>query len=174
MAVSKNTRQPVTDTNAALLSILRNSKTLRDVEPSWTKSLVHSETGEPALRFPVYGCLYQINVHSQALIDSLKAVSSKFGLDQYETTYHQALIQYVRSSATGNILGAMGEIEHTEAWLFQTQLRTEEKRLSDPDDAYFAVKEREADRMRQGLPPRIQFLDEPRVPPRPATERKTD
>jgi len=54
----------------------------------------------------------------------------------------------------------MSEIEHTESWLFQSQRHIEEKKLYDPDDVYFHVREREVERINQGLPLRIEFLDE--------------
>jgi hypothetical protein len=54
----------------------------------------------------------------------------------------------------------MSEIEHTEAWVFQSQRHVEEKKLYDPDDVYFHVREREVERINQGLAPRIEFLDE--------------
>jgi hypothetical protein len=56
----------------------------------------------------------------------------------------------------------MAGVEHTEAWLFQTQQRSEEEKLRDPDDVYITVRRREAERMKMGLPPRIRFLDQPR------------
>jgi hypothetical protein len=56
----------------------------------------------------------------------------------------------------------MTGVEHTEAWLFQSQQRSEEETLRDPDDVYITVHQREAERIKMGLPPRIQFLDEPR------------
>ncbi|HTF67384.1 MAG TPA: hypothetical protein VK638_32365, partial [Edaphobacter sp.] len=51
------------------------------------------------------------------------------------------------------------EVEHTEAWLFQTLQHQEEKKFVDPDDVYFEVRDREAERGKQGLSPRIEFLD---------------
>jgi hypothetical protein len=51
-------------------------------------------------------------------------------------------------------------IEHTEAWLFQSQRHVEEKKLYDPDDVYLQDRERELERINQGFPPRIDFLDE--------------
>jgi hypothetical protein len=56
----------------------------------------------------------------------------------------------------------MTEIEHTEAWLFETQRKLEEKRFLDPDDIYYQIRDREEERAQQGLPPRIRFLDEER------------
>jgi hypothetical protein len=54
----------------------------------------------------------------------------------------------------------MSEIEHTEAWLFQSQRHVEEKKLYDPDDVYLQVREREVERINQGFQPRVEFLDE--------------
>jgi hypothetical protein len=71
---------------------------------------------------------------------------------------HILLVGYARD--TRNILEAMAEIEHTESWLFQTQRNLEEKKFYDPDDIYYHVRDREAERAQQGLPPRIRFLDE--------------
>jgi len=36
----------------------------------------------------------------------------------------------------------------------------EEKKFRDPEDAYLDVRRQEAERKEQGLPPRIQFLEE--------------
>jgi hypothetical protein len=57
---------------------------------------------------------------------------------------------------------SMTDVEHTDAWLFQSQQRSEEEKLRDPDDVYIIVHQREAERIKMGLPPRIRFLDEPR------------
>jgi hypothetical protein len=70
------------------------------------------------------------------------------------------LIQYVRAGASQELLQSMVEVELTESWLFQSLLRVEEKKLYDPDDVYLQVREREVERINQGLPQRIEFLDE--------------
>jgi hypothetical protein len=45
-------------------------------------------------------------------------------------------------------------------YLSQSLRHVEEKKLYDPDDVYLQVREREVERINQGLIPRIQFLDE--------------
>jgi hypothetical protein len=60
------------------------------------------------------------------------------------------------------IVESMAGVEHTEAWLFQSQQRSEEEKLRDPDDVYITVRQREAERIKMGLSPRIGFIDEPR------------
>jgi hypothetical protein len=160
MAVSKNTRRSDSDTNQSLKEILQSNKISANREQCWSRALLHTETGDPPLRFPIYEHLYQININAQALVDALRAVSDKFTLNQTWSVYHQSLVQYVRAAAARNILTEMTEIEHTEAWLFQTLRDREEKKFYDPDDVYFEVRDREAERTQQGLPPRIHFLDE--------------
>jgi hypothetical protein len=50
---------------------------------------------------------------------------------------HQSLIQYVRAAVSSDLLESMAGIEHTDAWLFESQRRIEEKNFRDPDDVYF-------------------------------------
>jgi hypothetical protein len=112
------------------------------------------------LRFPVYEHLYSLNVYSQKMVDLLKEITSRFALNRETSLYHQSLIQYVRAASSRELLDSMSEIEHTEAWLFQSQRHVEEKKLYDPDDVYLQVREREVERVKQGFSPRIEFLDE--------------
>jgi hypothetical protein len=168
MAVSKSTRRSTPDTNEPLKQIFRQSQVSKDREKAWIRALLGSETGDPPLRFPVYSSLYLINTAAQQLIDALRSVSERFSIDETWSTYQQALVQFVRASASRNILAAMTEIEHTEAWLFETQRKLEEKKFLDPDDVYHHVRDREEERIQQGLPPRIQFVDEePETGPSP-------
>jgi hypothetical protein len=160
MAVSKNTRRSDPDTNEVLHSFLQSSQVSEERKHEWMEAVRHAETGTPPLRFPAYEHLYLVNVHAQKLVDLLKEVTSRFGLNRDTCLYHQSLIQYVRAAACRDLMESMVEVEHTEAGLFQTQRHAEEKRFYDPDDVYFHVQEREVERTRQGLPPRIKFLDE--------------
>lgn len=162
MAVSKNTRRSTTDTNEPLKQIFRQSQVSKDREKAWIHALLHSETGDPPLRFPVYSSLYLINTAAQQLVDALRTVSERFSIDETWSTYQQALVQSVRASASRNILATMAEIELTEAWLFEAQCKIEEEKFRDPDELYLQVREREEERAQQGFPPRIRFLDEER------------
>jgi hypothetical protein len=136
--------------------------------------MAHSGEGTPPLRFPVYETLYLINVYAQKLVDLLEEVSVRFGIDHESLEYHQSLIQFVRAVAIQSIAEHMSDVEVTEEWLFERQRVSEENKLRDPDDVYIFVRQREAERIGQGLPPRIQFLDrrpaeavsEPRNPPK--------
>ena len=121
--------------------------------------MAHAGEGTPPLRFPVYETLYLINVYAQKLVDLLEEVSVRFGIDHESREYHQSLIQFVRAVASQSIAEHMNDVEVTEEWLFERQRVTEENTLRDPDDVYISVRQREAERIGMGLPPRIQFLD---------------
>jgi hypothetical protein len=160
MAVSKNTRRSDPDTNELFQSFFQNSQISEERERAWHDAVGHAGNGTPPLRFPVYEHLYFLNVYAQKTVDLLEELSSRFGLNQETSLYHQSLVQYVRATASRELLESMTGIEHTDAWLFESQRRLEEKSLRDPDDVYFLVRDREQERIKQGLPPRIRFLDD--------------
>jgi hypothetical protein len=160
MAVSKNTLRSVSNTNELFQSFFQNSQVSEERERAWHDAVRYAGTETPPLRFPVYESLYFLNVYAQKTVDLLKEVSSRFGLNRETSLYHQSLIQYVRAGASRELLESMAGIEHTDAWLFESQRKLEEKNLRDPDDVYFLVHDREQERIKQGLPPRIRFLDD--------------
>jgi hypothetical protein len=96
------------------------------------------------------------------MVELLEELSNKFAVDPDARLYHQSMIQYVRASISLEIVESMAGVEHTEAWLFQSQHRSEEEKLRNPDDVYITVRQREAERIKMGLPPRIRFMDAPR------------
>jgi hypothetical protein len=159
MAVSKHTRPTGCETNPFFLEVFRDSTLSDDRERDWHLAMNHSGEGTPPLRFPLYECLYLINVHSQKLIDLLDEASKRFGVDLEYLVYFQSLIQTVRAGASEDILNFMTGIEITEEWLFERQRRTEEIKFKDQDDVYIEVRRREAERAAKGLPPLIEFLE---------------
>ena len=84
----------------------------------------------------------------------------KYGIDSEYLEYHQSLIQLVRAGASQGIAAFMSDVEVTDEWLFERQRFREEAKFRDPDDIYISVREREKARENQGLPRRIQFLDQ--------------
>ena len=160
MAVSKNTRRSASDTNEFFQSLFQNGQVSEERERAWHDAMRHAGTGTPPLRFPIYEHFYSLNIYAQKMVDLLKEISGKFVLNRETSLYHQSLIQYVRAAASRDLLESMAEIEHTEAWLFQSHRHVEERKLYELDDVNFHVREREVERINQGLPPRIEFLDE--------------
>jgi len=160
MAVSKNTRRSVPDTNAVFQNFFQNSRVSDEREHRWHQAVRHAGGGMPPLRFPVYEDLYLLNVYAQSMVDQLNEIAAKYSLNQEVSTYHECLIQYVRASISQEVVEFMAGIEHTDAWLFESLRKVEEKRLRDPDDVYSLVRDREQERLQEGLPPRIRFLDD--------------
>lgn len=161
MATSKDTRRSGSETNPFFRELFKNSAVSQERERAWQDAVRHAGTGTPPLRFPAYEHLYLLNVYAQKLVELLEELSSKFAVCREYMPYCQSLVQYVRATVSVEIAEAMAEVEETEAWLFQSQQRKEEDRLRDPDDVYISVRQREVERINQGLPPRIQFLDQP-------------
>jgi hypothetical protein len=160
MAVSKNTRRSGPDTNAVFQKFFQNSQVSDERERAWHQAVRHAGGGMPPLRFPLYEDLYLLNVYAQSMVDQLNEITGKYSLNQEVSMYHQCLIQYVRASVSLDIVEFMAGIEHTDAWLFESQRKAEEKSLRDSDDVYSLVRDREQERLQQGLPPRIRFLDD--------------
>ena len=161
MATSNDTRRSGPDTNPFFRELFRNSQVSDKRQQEWQDAVRRAGTGTIPLRFPVYEHLYQFNLCAQKMVELLEELSHKFAIDPKALLYNQAMIQYLRATISVDIVESMAGVEHTEAWLFQSQQRSEEEKLRDPDDVYITVRQREAERIKMGLPPRIRFLDAP-------------
>jgi len=160
MAVSKHNRASGCETNPFFLELFRDKSESDDRERLWHTAMAHAGEGMPPLRFPVYECLYLINVHAQKLVDLIDESSKRFGIDSEYLVYYQSLIQYVRAAASQNIVAFMDDVELTEEWLFDRQRAREEGKIRDPADVNSEVRRIEAEHVNEGLAPKIQFLDE--------------
>jgi hypothetical protein len=161
MATSNDTRRSGPDTNPYFRELFRKSQVSDKRQQEWQDAVLRAGTGTTPLRFPVYEHLYRFNLCAQKMVELLEELSNKFAIDPEARLYHQSLIQYLRASISMDILEQMAGVEHTEAWLFQSQQRSEEEKLRDTDDVYITVRQREAERIKMGLSPRIRFIDGP-------------
>jgi len=160
MAVSKHNRARGCETNPFFLELFRDHSEFDERERQWHTAMAHAGEGIPPLRFPVYECLYLINVHAQKLVDLLDEVSNRFGIEHQSLVHYQSLIQCVRAGASQDIVAFMNDVELTEEWLFERLRLDEERRFRDSEDAYTEVQRLEAERVEGGLPPRVGFLDD--------------
>jgi hypothetical protein len=170
MAISKNTRRTTSDTNKLFQTFFDRSQVSEERERAWKEATLHVGTGTPPLRFPIYEKLYFINVYSEKLVDLVREITGKFGIHPDQSLYHQSLIQQLRAGISNDVVAYMDGIEITEEWLFGCLRREAEKSFQDPDDIYLAVRDREKERVKEGLPPLIRFLDKDHPP---ATKRPT-
>jgi hypothetical protein len=161
MAATKQTRKGTPRINPVIRDLFRNSPISTEREQEWQDAVRHAGTGTPPMRFPVYEHLYQFNLCAEKMVELLEGLSNKFSIDPEALLYHQSMIQYVRALISLEIVEQMAGVEQTEAWLFGSQQRSEEENLRDPDEVYIIVRQREAERIKLGLPPRIQFIDGP-------------
>ena len=158
MAVSKHTRASGCEANPFFLELFRDRSESDERERLWHTAMAHAGEGTPPLRFPVYECLYLINVYSQKLIDLLDEACNRFGVAHEPLVHHQSLIQCVRAGASQDIVSFMNDVELTEEWLFERLRVNEERKFRAPEDVYLEVRRQEAERAEKGLPPLVQFL----------------
>src|SRR5580658_10206276 len=111
MAVSKDTRSSSQGANSLFLELFRVSQVSAEREQAWRDAVRFAATGVPPLRFPVYEHLYQLNVCAQRMVELLEELSSKFFINPELMPHLQALIQYVRASASQDVVDFMSEIE---------------------------------------------------------------
>jgi hypothetical protein len=163
MAVSKNNRASGCETNPFFLELFREHAVPDERERHWHTAMVHAGEGDPPLRFPAYECLYRINVYAQKLVDLLDEVSTRFGVEHESVSYYQSLIQSVRAGTSQDIVSFMNGVELTEEWLFEQLRRSQETKLRDPEDVYLEVKRLESERAEKGLPPRLEFIEDPKA-----------
>ena len=173
MAVPKDIRNSPVGANPLFLELFRASNVSAEREQTWRDAVRFAATGIPPLRFPVYEHLYELNVCAQRMVELLEELSSKLSMNPESLTYLRAMIQYVRATASQDVVDFMSGVELTEEWLFESLRRKEEDSLSDPDDVYVSVRHREKERVQQGLQPRIRFLDEAPDPKEPTSKRDT-
>ena len=158
MPSSKPTRASGCETSPFFLELFRDRSESDERERLWHTAMAHAGEGTPPLRFPVYECLYLINVYSQKIIDLLDEACNRFGVEHEALVYYQSLIQGVRAGASQDIVSFMNDVELTEEWLFERLRINEERKFRDPEDAYLDVKRQEAERAKKGLAPRVQFI----------------
>ena len=158
MAFSKNARASGCETNPFFLELFRDRSDSDERERLWHIAMAHAGEGTPPLRFPVYKCLYLINVYSQKLVDLQDEACNRLGVEHESLVHYQSLIQGVRAGASQDIVSFMNDVELTEEWLFERLRMNEERKFRDPEDAYLEVKRQEAERAEKGLPPRVQFF----------------
>ena len=160
MAFFKHHSASGCDINPFFFELFRDRSDSGERERLWHIAMAHAGEGTPPLRFPVYECLYLINVYSQKLVDLLDEACNHFGVEHESLVHYQSLIQGVRAGASQDIVSFMNDVELTEEWLFERLRVNEERKFRDPEDAYLEVRRQEAERAEKGLPPLVQFLKE--------------
>src|SRR5580692_6014365 len=112
---------------------------------------------QPSARSPKL-CFYESLFLWNQGVDQLLAILrrlEKLPFDKRALQHTQAEIEELRAGVNADLVEEIGEHERREQGRFWKQRRAYEKTLEDPDDVYFEVEEREEQRRKQGLPPRL-------------------
>jgi hypothetical protein len=107
----------------------------------------------PKLRF--YESLLLWNQGVDQLVATLRRLEKLPFADKRALQCTQAEIEELRAGVNADFVEEIGEHERREQGRFWKQRRAYEKEREDPDDVYFEVEEREEQRRKQGLPPRL-------------------
>lgn len=107
----------------------------------------------PKLRF--YESLFLWNQGVDQLLTTLHHLKKLPFADKQALQCTQAEIEEIRAGVNADLVEEIGESERLDQGRFWKQRRAYEKTVEDPDDVYFAVEEREEQRRKQGLPPRL-------------------
>lgn len=107
----------------------------------------------PKLRF--YESLFLWNQGVDQLLTTLRGLEKLPFADKRALQCTQAEIEELRAGINADFVEEIGESERLDQGRFWKQRRAYEKTLEDPDDVYLAVEEREEQRRKQGLPPRL-------------------
>ncbi len=110
------------------------------------------------MRFPIYEYLYQLNRNLQETVEILEHIRKSPGINKKQFHAYRVEIEHLRAEASQDVAESMNQIEIKESFQLWKQKRAYEKSLGDPDDVYFAVRDREEERRKQGLPSLIGVL----------------
>jgi len=113
---------------------------------------------QPSARSPKlrsYESLFLWNQGVDQLVATLRGMEKFPFADKSALHCTQAEIEEVRAGVNADFVEEMGRLERLDQGRFWKQRRAYEKRREDPDDVYFEVEEREEQRRKQGLPPRL-------------------
>jgi hypothetical protein len=120
--------------------------------PSFTQPSARS----PKLR--IYESLFLLNQGVDYVVALLRGME-KFPFARKDSLqYAQAKIEEVRADMNADFVEELGDRERHDEGRFWRQRRAYEDKLKDPDDVYLSVEEREEERKKQGLPPRVGIL----------------
>jgi hypothetical protein len=118
-------------------------------------------SAQPSARSPklrIYESLFLLNQGVDHLVALLRGMS-KFRIADKESVQSAVTeIEEVRCDVNTGFAEHLADSERRDEGRFWKQRRAYEDKLKDPDDVYLSVEEREEQRNKQGLPPRVGVL----------------
>ena len=116
---------------------------------------------QPSARSPklrIYESLFQLNEGVDHVVALLRGMERFPFLHKDDLQCGQAQIEEVRAEVNAHFAEHLMDSERHDEGRFWKQRSAYEKKWRDPDDVYLSVEEREEQRKKQGLPPRVGII----------------
>lgn len=116
---------------------------------------------QPSARSPklrIYESLFLLNQGVDHVVALLRGMGKFPFADKESVQSAVAEIEEVRCDMNADFVEHLADSERHDEGRFWKQRRAYEKKWRDPDDVYLSVEEREEERKKQGLPPRLGIL----------------
>lgn len=113
---------------------------------------------QPPARSPklrIYESLFLWNQGIDQLVATLRGMEKLSLADKESLQAAQLTVEELRADVNADFVEELVEMERIDEGRFWKQKRAYEKQREDPDDVYIDVEQREEERKKQGLPPRI-------------------
>ena len=114
---------------------------------------VQASARSPKLR--IYESLFLLNQSIDQVVTILRGMEKLSCADKESLQLAQVEIEEVRADVNADFVEELVDLERLDEGRFWKQKRAYEKKWRDPDDVYIDVEQREEERKKQGLPPRI-------------------
>jgi len=113
---------------------------------------------QPSARSPklrTYESLFLWNQGVDQLVATLRSMEKLPLADKESLQVAQLTVEELRADVNADFVEELVDMERIDEGRFWKQKRAYEKNWRDPDDVYLDVEQREEERKKQGLPPRI-------------------
>ena len=122
---------------------------------------IRSLLSQPSARSPklrIYESLFLLNQGVDYVVALLRGMEKFPFAHKDDLQCGQAQIEQVRADVNADFAEHLMDSERHDEGRFWKQRRAYEKKWRDPDDVYLSVEEREEQRKKQGLPPRVGII----------------
>lgn len=116
---------------------------------------------QPSARSPklrIYESLFLLNQGVDHVVALLRGMEKFPFLHKDDLQCGQAQIEEVRAEVNAHFAEHLMDSERHDEGRFWKQRRAYEEKWRDPDDVYLSVEDREEERKKQGLPPRVGII----------------
>jgi hypothetical protein len=116
---------------------------------------------QPSARSPklrIYESLFLLNQGVDHVVALLRGMEKFPFVHRDDLQNGEAQIEEVRADVNAHFAEHLMDTERHDEGRFWKQRRAYEQKWRDPDDVYLSVEEREAERKKRGLPPRVGII----------------